>query len=145
MTTSTTDGEATPIAAEGSYRDVCVKRKCLKYRSLKKMTSGVNRYVDKYVYLFGNTDGGNGLTTAVRATKAAKQTLEELARELGEPQTAVLDRAIRLLKTHMKFERGRAAYAELRRDEKAWSEFKSERDAWDTAPLDGPLDGPLAE
>ena len=63
------------------------------------------------------------MTTAVRATTAAKQTLEELARELGEPQTSVLERALKLLKTHLKFERGRAAYAELRRDEKAWAEF----------------------
>ena len=77
--------------------------------------------------------------TTVRATKAAKQALQELAQELGESQASVLERALKLLKSRMKFARGRAAYAALRQDKKAWSEFKRERDAWDAAPLDEPV------
>ena len=77
-------------------------------------------------------------TATVRTSREAKQILEELARELKQSQASVLEKALRLLKNHLKFARGRAAYAALRQDESAWKKFKGERDAWDAALLHTP-------
>lgn len=77
-------------------------------------------------------------TTTVRASEQAKSDLEALSRELGQPMTSVLERALKLLKRQMKFARGKAAYAALRQDEKAWKQFQRERDEWESATLETP-------
>ena len=77
-------------------------------------------------------------TTTVRTSEQAKSDLEALSKELGQPMTSVLERALKLLKRHLKFARGRAAYAALSRDKKAWQEFSRERDEWESATLETP-------
>ena len=80
-------------------------------------------------------------TTTVRASEQAKSDLKALSRQLGEPMTSVLERALKLLKRQMKFARGKATYAALRQDEKAWKQFLRERDGWESTPLETPPRG----
>ena len=80
-------------------------------------------------------------TITVRASEQAKSDLKALSKQLGLPMTSVLGRALKLLKRQMKFARGKAAYAALRQDEKAWKQFQRERDGWEHAAGDPPARG----
>ena len=73
----------------------------------------------------------------VRITKAAHDTLRELAREEGKPMQALLEEAVEALRRKRFLEQVNAAYAVLRTDPATWSDVDRERREWDVTLLDG--------
>ena len=73
----------------------------------------------------------------VRISKADHNTLIELSRATGKSMASTLSEAIRAQKRKFVIEATNAAYAELRKDPKAWKEEIEERVLWESTLSDG--------
>ena len=73
----------------------------------------------------------------VRVSKADHAVLAELSKSTGKSMSATLSEAIRAQKRRHLLEASNAAYAELRKDPKAWKEELEERALWETTLGDG--------
>lgn len=77
------------------------------------------------------------VSSIVRISSKAKETLEELARRSGEPMLCVIDKAIEDYRRRVFLEETNRAYAKLRADTKASKEFDREIAVWDSSLMDG--------
>jgi predicted transcriptional regulator len=75
-------------------------------------------------------------TTTVRIPQPAHETLKVLAREAGEPMSAVLVQAIEQYRRKRFLEQMNVGFAALRADPKAWQEELEERRAWEATLMD---------
>jgi len=73
----------------------------------------------------------------VRISKNDHVVLAELSRISGKTMASTLSDAIRSHRRTLLLEATNAAYAELRKDPKAWKEELEERALWDTTLADG--------
>jgi predicted DNA-binding protein len=73
----------------------------------------------------------------VRISPRAKATLRELSKREGKSMQAVLDEAIDHYRRETFLDRANAAYAQLRKDPKAWRQELAERAEWDGTLMDG--------
>jgi len=76
-------------------------------------------------------------SSILRINNKTKKTLEELSRKSGVPMLYVIDKAIEEYRRRVFLEETNAAYAKLRKDEKASEEYDRETAAWDSALMDG--------
>jgi hypothetical protein len=76
-------------------------------------------------------------SSIVRINNKTKETLEELSKKSGEPMLYVIDRAIEEYRRRVFLEETNAAYAEMRKDEKASNEYDREIAVWDSTLMDG--------
>ena len=75
--------------------------------------------------------------TTVRIGEATRGVLRALAGAEGQPMQAVLARAVEEYRLRRFLEGVNAAYATLRRDERAWAGVEAERRAWEGVVADG--------
>ena len=73
----------------------------------------------------------------IRITPRSKATLRALAKQEGRPMQAVLDEAIEHYQRDKFLDEVNAAYANLRRNPKAWKQEQDERALWDKTLADG--------
>lgn len=71
-----------------------------------------------------------------RISEEGLRLLHDLAREMNQPQPAVIDEALETLRRKHFFERLNFQYAELRADSDAWEEELEERRLWDRTSAD---------
>ena len=64
-------------------------------------------------------------------------TLEQLARQEGQPVESVLAEAVEAYRRQRFLEHANAAFARLREDPQAWQDELDERKMWDTTLSDG--------
>lgn len=76
-------------------------------------------------------------STTVRISKETRETLRELAEQVGQPIQKVLDNAVEAYRRQCILEQANAAYAALRADAEAWREEQSERQQWEGTLADG--------
>ncbi|WP_366922162.1 toxin-antitoxin system protein [Metallumcola ferriviriculae] len=76
-------------------------------------------------------------TTTVRISRAALETLRQLAGRAGEPIQEILDKAIEEYRRKQFLEEANKAYAALKNDSQAWQDEVMERETWDSALKDG--------
>jgi predicted transcriptional regulator len=76
-------------------------------------------------------------STTVRISKETRETLRELAEQVGQPIQKVLDSAVEAYRRQCILEQANAAYAALRADAEAWREEQSERQLWEGTLADG--------
>jgi predicted DNA-binding protein len=76
------------------------------------------------------------MSTAIRVSRTAWQTLKELSARMGEPMQAIVDKAVEEYRRKVFLEEANKAYARLREDHKAWQEELEERMIWDRALAD---------
>lgn len=76
-------------------------------------------------------------STTVRISKETRETLRELAEQVGQPIQKVLDNAVEAYRRQCILEQANAAYAALRADAEAWREEQLERQHWDGTLADG--------
>jgi broad specificity phosphatase PhoE len=76
-------------------------------------------------------------SSIVRINNTTKKTLEELSRKSGEPMLHVIDKAIEEYRRRVFLDETNAAYAKLRKDEKASKEYDREIAEWDATLMDG--------
>ncbi|MBA4157860.1 MAG: toxin-antitoxin system protein [Gemmatimonadetes bacterium] len=72
-----------------------------------------------------------------RISDVGLTTLRQLAKELGQPQPAVLDEALENLRRKQFFETLNRQYRALRSGSTAWDEETDERRLWDQTSADG--------
>ena len=73
----------------------------------------------------------------IRLNEESDQQLDEIAKETGETKQDLMKAAVALLARKYFFEKANKAFAELRKDKKAWQEELEERKLWDATLLDG--------
>jgi predicted CopG family antitoxin len=78
--------------------------------------------------------------TTIRIREKSHMALKEMAALTGESLQDVLDQAIEDRRRKLYLEGVNADYAALKRNSKAWADFKKETALWDVTNLDG-LDG----
>ena len=77
------------------------------------------------------------MSKMIRMTEETSDYLDVLAKETDKNKQDLLALAVHeLFKKHF-FERAEKAYAELRKDEKAWQAELAERALWETTAADG--------
>lgn len=76
-------------------------------------------------------------SSTIRITTRSRETVRELAREMGLQQQEVLDLAVETFRRQIFLREANSAYAALRDNPKAWNTEQEERAAWDTAVGDG--------
>ena len=73
----------------------------------------------------------------VPISEAARQTLRDLADQLGRTEIEVLDKALDAYRRQVFIEKVNSAYAALRADTKAWAEVEEERRSMAGSLMDG--------
>ncbi len=73
-----------------------------------------------------------------RISEEGLKLLRDLAREMNQPQPAVIDEALEALRRKHYFERLNRQYGALRADDEAWREELEERRFWDRTSADTP-------
>lgn len=68
---------------------------------------------------------------------ATRQTLEQLAVRTHSSLQSVLDAAVEAYRRQVFLEQTNQALADLRKDDRAWSEYRQEIRQWETAGEDG--------
>jgi ribosomal protein L22 len=76
-------------------------------------------------------------TTMVRVSRRAREILREICEKTGEPAREILGRAIEEYRRKCFLAEANRAYADLRKDKKAWKAELDERKTWDTTLGDG--------
>jgi predicted transcriptional regulator len=76
-------------------------------------------------------------STTVRISKQTRETLRELAEQVGQPIQKVLDNAVEAYRRQCILEQANAAYAALRADAESWREEQLERQQWEGTLADG--------
>jgi hypothetical protein len=76
-------------------------------------------------------------TLTVRVSKRSHELLRELSKSMSEPMTEILDRAVKDFRDRQFLEAVNAAYATLKSDPAAWSEYTRELQEWDATLGDG--------
>ncbi|MCE9592126.1 MAG: toxin-antitoxin system protein [Planctomycetes bacterium] len=72
---------------------------------------------------------------SVRIDPADHEILKDLAKSTDRPMADLMRDAIQDLNRKFILEATNNAYRALRQDTKAWADFQSENDSWDTATL----------
>jgi predicted transcriptional regulator len=75
--------------------------------------------------------------TTIRIRPASHAALKEMAEMTGRSLQDELDQAIEERQRRLYLEGANADYAALKRDPKAYAEFKKENGIWDATNLDG--------
>lgn len=70
-------------------------------------------------------------STTVRINPKAYIMLQRLAKQSGEPMQSILAKAIELYRREAFLQKANQAFAELRKNPKAWQEELKERQDWD--------------
>lgn len=76
-------------------------------------------------------------SATIRITNRSRETVRELARDMGLQQQEVLDRAVEAYRRQLFLQSANAAYAALRGNPAAWTVEERERAAWDSTLADG--------
>ena len=76
-------------------------------------------------------------TPTVRISQISHHILKGLAEHTGMTMMELLDQALDAYQRKLFFEQMNAGYAELRADQRAWSEHLAERQTWDATLMDG--------
>jgi predicted transcriptional regulator len=76
-------------------------------------------------------------STTVRVNLATHKVLTRLAEETHFSIQTVLNNAVEAYRREVFLDRTNQAYAELKKDPKAWSECQEEWAAWDSTTKDG--------
>lgn len=76
------------------------------------------------------------MSSTVRISQQAKETLAEMAEESRRPMTDLLDEAVDQLRRKRFLEALNRQFAELRRDPEAWAKYEAERREWEGALVD---------
>jgi len=80
------------------------------------------------------------LATMMRVSESTHATLQELAQREHASMQEVLNRAVEVYRRQRLIEETNAAYAALRADPSAWTEFQQEIAVFDGALIDGMID-----
>ena len=72
-------------------------------------------------------------SATVRITTRSRETVRELAHEMGLQQQEVLDLAVEAYRRQVFLREANSAFASLRDNPKAWGAEQEERAAWDAA------------
>ena len=75
--------------------------------------------------------------TTVRIRQTSHQALKEIAATTGQSLQDALEQAIEERRRRVYLEGAAADYAALKRDPKAWADYRKELEIWDTASADG--------
>lgn len=75
-------------------------------------------------------------TITVRANAGTRDILRNIARELGEPMQTSLSKAVELYRRQVFLQKANRAFADVRKDPKAWKEELKERQAWGATLMD---------
>jgi predicted DNA-binding protein len=73
----------------------------------------------------------------IRIAPRSKAVLRALAKREGKPMQTILDEAIERYQRDSFLDDVNSAYADLRKDPKAWKEEQAERALWDKTLADG--------
>ena len=76
-------------------------------------------------------------TAVVRVSQSTHAMLRAMSEQTGETMQCILEKAVQEYQKRLFWEQTNAAYAALRKDEKAWKEELTEREAWDATLSDG--------
>lgn len=76
-------------------------------------------------------------SATIRITNRSRETVRELARDMGLQQQEVLDLAVEAYRRQVFLRDANAAFATLRANPEAWNAEQEERAAWDAAVGDG--------
>lgn len=76
-------------------------------------------------------------STTVRVNLATHKVLARLAEETHFSIQTVLNSAVEAYRREVFLDRTNRAYAELKKDPKAWTEYQEELAAWDSTTKDG--------
>jgi hypothetical protein len=76
-------------------------------------------------------------SATIRITTRSRETVRELAREMGLQQQEVLDLAVEAYRRKVFLRDANTAFAALRDNPAAWGAEQEERAAWDAAVGDG--------
>ena len=76
-------------------------------------------------------------SATIRITNRSRETVRELAREMGLQQQEVLDLAVEAYRRQAFLRGANLAFASLRDNPTAWSTEQEERGVWDEAVGDG--------
>ena len=68
---------------------------------------------------------------------ATRETLEQLAAHTRSSVQNVLDAAVEAYRRHVLLEQTNQALADLRKDDRAWKEYRQEIARWETTGQDG--------
>jgi len=76
-------------------------------------------------------------SATIRITNRSRETVRELARDMGLQQQEVLDRAVEAYRRQLFLQSANVAYAALRGNPTAWAAEERERATWDSTVGDG--------
>jgi predicted transcriptional regulator len=77
------------------------------------------------------------MSTTIRVSEKTRDTVHDLARNVGVPMAEIVERAIEQYRRQHILDTANAQYAALRADPEAWAEIEAERALWDATLLDG--------
>ena len=77
------------------------------------------------------------MSTTIRVSEKTRDTVHDLARNVGVPMAEIVEQAIELYRRQHILDAANAQYASLRADPEAWAEVEAERAIWDVTLADG--------
>jgi predicted transcriptional regulator len=77
------------------------------------------------------------MSTTIRVSEKTRDTVHDLARNVGVPMAEIVERAIEQYRRQHILDAANAQYAALRADPEAWAEIEAERALWDATLADG--------
>ena len=77
------------------------------------------------------------MSTTIRVSEKTRDTVHDLARNVGVPMAAIVEQAIEQYRRQHILDAANAHYASLRADPEAWAEVEAERAIWDVTLADG--------
>ncbi|MGB0384044.1 MAG: hypothetical protein ACPGWR_04390 [Ardenticatenaceae bacterium] len=95
---------------------------------------GYNFYVEVENYRDKENDMA---TTTIRVSTETRNTLRELAKNIGLPMQQVVEQAIEHYRRQQLLNAANAGYAKLRADEEAWQAYTDESAKWESTLNDG--------
>jgi predicted transcriptional regulator len=77
------------------------------------------------------------MSTTIRVSEKTRDTVHDLARNVGVPMAEIVERAIEQYRRQQILDAANTQYAALRADPEAWAEIEAERAIWDATLADG--------